>query len=127
MACQKTCFGHPPVLSHDIDVDNHPPIKRHAYCVNLTKRSLLKKEVAYLLENRLAVPSSSEWSSPCLLVPKTDQTSRFCTDIGKVNSVTEADSYPLPRMEDCVDRVGSTTFFTKLDLLKDYWEVPLTP
>ncbi|KAI2644852.1 Retrovirus-related Pol polyprotein from transposon 17.6 [Labeo rohita] len=33
----------------------------------------------------------------------------------------------LPRMEDCVDRVGSATFVTKLDLLKGYWQVPLTP
>ncbi|XP_049912636.1 uncharacterized protein LOC126397732 [Epinephelus moara] len=115
------------VLSHDVDVENHPPIKQHAYRANPTKRSLLENEVEYLLENGLAVPSSSAWSSPCLLVPKSDRTPRFCTDYRKVNNVTKADSYPLPRMEDCVDRVGSATYVTKLDLLKGYWQVPLTP
>lgn len=40
--------------------------------------------------------------------------------------MTKPDSYPLPRMEDCVDRVGSAKFVTKLDLLKGYWQVPLT-
>lgn len=115
------------VLFHDIDVGNHFPIKQHAYRVNPTKRALFQQEVTYLLEHGLAVPSCSAWSSPCLLVPKADKTPRFCTDFRKVNSVTKPDSYPLPRMEDCVDRVGSAKFVTKLDLLKGYWQVPLTP
>lgn len=37
------------------------------------------------------------------------------------------DCYPLPRMEDCVDSIGSARFVSKLDLLKGYWQVPLTP
>lgn len=41
--------------------------------------------------------------------------------------MTKADSFPLPRIEDCVDRVGSSRYVTKLDLLKGYWQVPLTP
>uniref|UniRef100_A0A8C5DT92 Gypsy retrotransposon integrase-like protein 1 n=1 Tax=Gouania willdenowi TaxID=441366 RepID=A0A8C5DT92_GOUWI len=115
------------VLSHDIDVQGNLPIKQHAYRVNLTKRALMKSEVSYLLEHGLAVPSVSAWSSPCVLVPKPDKTARFCNDYRKVNAVTKPDSYPLPRMEDCIDRVGSARYVTKLDLLKGYWQVPLTP
>ena len=114
------------VLCHDVDVGKHVPIKQHAYRVNPVKRAIFKKEVDYLLENGLAIPSSSPWSSPCLLVPKSDGSQRFCTDYRKVNNVTKPDSYPLPRMEDCVDRVGAAKFVTKLDLLKGYWQVPLT-
>uniref|UniRef100_A0A8C7Y6R4 Gypsy retrotransposon integrase-like protein 1 n=1 Tax=Oryzias sinensis TaxID=183150 RepID=A0A8C7Y6R4_9TELE len=114
-------------ISHDIDVGEHFPIRQHAYPVNPTKRALLQQEVKYLLENRLATTSSSSWTSPCLLVPKPDKTVRFCTDFRKVNQITKPDSYPLPRMEDCVDRVGSARFVTKLDLLKGYWQDPLTP
>lgn len=68
----------------------------------------------------------SAWSSPCLLVPKSDLSVRFCTDYRKVNAVTKPDSFPLPRMEDCIDRVGPARFVTKLDLLKGYWQIPLT-
>ena len=32
----------------------------------------------------------------------------------------------MPRMEDCVDRIGNAKFVSKLDLLKGYWQVPLT-
>ncbi len=114
------------VLKHDIDVCDHPPIKQSAYRVNPSKRKVMEEEVNYLVENGLAVPSSSAWSSPCLLVPKSDGTQRFCTDYRKVNAVTKPDSFPLPLMEDCIDKVGSARFVTKLDLLKGYWQVPLT-
>ena len=79
-----------------------------------------------MLENDLIEASSSEWSSPCVLVPKPDGTYRFCTDFRQVNKVTKSDSYPIPRVDDCVDRVGDAKFVSKLDLLKGYWQVPLT-
>lgn len=115
------------VLQHDIVVNGARPIKQHAYRVNAVKKSIMRQEVSYLLENDLAKPSCSPWSSPCLLVPKPDGTFRFCTDFRKVNAVTVPDSYPLPRMEDCIDNIGSARFVTKLDMLKGYWQVPLTP
>ena len=114
------------VLKHDIDVGTSAPIKQHPYRVNPAKRNLLKKEVDYMLSNNIAEHSSSPWSSPCLLVLKSDESHRFCTDYRRVNAVTIPDSYPLPRMDDCVDRVGSARFVTKLDLLKGYWQVQLT-
>ncbi|KAL1249464.1 hypothetical protein QQF64_020469 [Cirrhinus molitorella] len=113
-------------MRHDIDVQNAKPIKQHAYRVNAVKRAVMKKETDYLVENGLARYSCSSWSSPCLLVNKPDGSVRFCMDYRRVNAVTVPDSYPLPRMEDCVDSIGSAKFVSKLDLLKGYWQVPLT-
>ncbi|KAK7918866.1 hypothetical protein WMY93_010150 [Mugilogobius chulae] len=115
------------VLHHDIDVGDNAPIKQHPYRVNPDKRQRLQSQVDYMTSHGIAEPSSSPWSSPCLLAIKSDGSDRFCTDFRKVNSVTKPDSHPLPRMDDCVDRVGSAIFVTKLDLLKGYWQVPLTP
>ncbi len=114
------------VLQHDIDVGDAQPIKQHPYRLNPKKRELMKAEVEYLCQNNFASPSQSAWSLPCL-VPKSDSSVRFCTDYRKVNAVTKPDSFPLPHMEDCIDRVGPAKFVTKLDLLKGYWQVPLTP
>ena len=114
------------VIEHDIDVGSAQSIKQHAYRVNPTKRAVLRQEVAYLLKHGLAEPTFSAWSSPCLLVSKPDGTYRFCTDYRKLNSVTKPDCFPLPRVDDCVDRVGAATFVSKFDLLKGYWQVPLT-
>lgn len=69
-----------------------------------------------MLNNGIAEPSSSSWSSPCLIADKSDGSDRFCIDYRKVNDVTKPDCYPLPRVEHCVDNVGSAKFVTKLDL-----------
>ncbi len=113
-------------LEHDIDVGDAEPIRQHFYRVSPNKFQHLKAEVQYMLDNDIARPSFSSWASPCLLVNKSDGTYRFCTDYRKINKVTKPDSFPLPRMEDCVDRVGSAKFVSKFDLLKGYWQVPLT-
>ena len=80
-----------------------------------------------MLKNDIIEPSQSNWSSPCLLVPKSDRTYRFCTDYRKVNAVTKSESYPILIVEDCIDRIGSAQYVSKIDLLKGYWQVPLTP
>lgn len=50
--------------------------------------------------------------------PKVDLTLRFCTDYQKVNRATKPDSFPLPRVEDCIDRVATACYVSKIDLLK---------
>ena len=83
-------------------------------------------EMPYLLDHGFIIPSSSSWSSPSIHVPKSDQIPHFCNDYHKVNTVTKPDSFLLPLMDDLIDRVGSAKYMTKLDLLKGYWQVPLT-
>lgn len=43
-----------------------------------------------------------------------------------MNAVSKTDAFPIPRVDDCVDKVGQAKFLTKVDLLKGYWCVPLT-
>ncbi len=63
----------------------HRPIKQHVYRVNPTKQAIMQQEVEYLLQNGIAVPSSSAWSFPSLLEPKLDQSPRFCNDYWKLS------------------------------------------
>jgi hypothetical protein len=114
------------VVNHDVDVGSANPIKQHPYRVSPVKREKLREEVKFMMQNELIEPCHSEWSSPCILVPKTDGSYRFCTDYRKVNSVTKTDSFPIPRMDDCIDKVGNAKYVTKLDLMKGYWQIPLT-
>ena len=113
-------------IIHDVDVGDAQPIKQHPYRLNPQKEEYLKNEVQYLLDNDFIEPSQSNWSSPCLLVPKPDQSYRMCTDFRKLNSVTKTDTFPIPRIDDCIDKVGKAKYVTKLDLLKGFYQVPLT-
>ena len=113
-------------ITHDVDIGDAPPIKQHPYRLNPIKQQHLDEEIKYLLENDFIEPSQSSWSSPCLLVPKPDGSYRMCTDYRKLNNVTKADTYPIPGMDDCVDKIGTAKYVSKFDLLKGFWQIPLT-
>jgi len=102
------------LMEHDVDVGGVKPITQRFYRVSPEKRKILDSEVDYMLENGLAVPCTSSWSSPCLLVSKPDYTFRPCTDFRKINAVTKPDSFPLPRVDDCVDQVATVAYLGKV-------------
>ena len=114
------------LIEHDVDVGDSAPIKQHPYRVSPMKKELLNKEVQYMLKNNIIEESQSNWSSPCILVPKHDGGFRFCTDFRKVNDKTKSDSFPIPRIADCIDQIGNAKFVSTFDMLKGYWQVPLT-
>ena len=114
------------LIEHDVDVGDSTTIKQHPYRVSPMKNELLDKEVQYMLQNDIIEESQSNWSSPCILVPKHDGGFRFCTDFRKVNDKTKSDSFPIPRITDCIDQIGNAKFVSTFDMLKGYWQVPLT-
>lgn len=115
------------VMQHDVELlPGTKPIRQVPYRIHPQKRQQMKEEVDYLLQTGLAVPSSSPWASPCILVPKEGGQLRLCTDYRRVNAVTVPDSYPIPRIDDLVDSIGKSKFISKIDLLKGYYQVRLT-
>ena len=93
-------------IYHDEDMEGSNPIKHHTYGMNPMKLQYLRKEIQYLLDNDFIQPSQSDWRSPSILVPKPNGTFHMCTDYRKVNSVTKTDSFPVPRLDDCIDNIG---------------------
>ena len=55
---------------------------------------------------------TSPSSSPVVLLPKKDGSLRFCIDYKKLNSATKKDVYPLLRIDDILDALGETCYFT---------------
>ena len=82
------------------------------------KKELLDKEVQYTLKNYIIKESQSNWSSPCILIPKHEAGFQFCTDFGKVNDKTKSDFFPISRITDCIDQIGNAIFVTTFDMLK---------
>lgn len=67
--------------------------------------------------------SSSLWASPVVLAQKKDGTYRFCVDYRKLNFVTCKDAYPLPWIDETLEALGGSRWFSTLDLLTGYWQV----
>eukprot|EP00775_Hariotina_reticulata_P004793 gene4792-biopygen6544 len=80
------------------------------------------------LEKRLLEPSSSPYGAPVLFVRKPRSTAlRMCCDYRALNKLTVKDRYPLPRIEDLLDRLRGAKVFSSLDLQSGYNQLLIAP
>ena len=59
-------------------------------------------------------------------MPKPDRTYRMCTDYRKVYNLSKTDTFPITRIDDYIDKIGNSKYITKFDILKGFWQIPLT-
>ncbi len=79
-------------------------------------------EIERMLTMGVIELSCSEWASPIVLVPKSDSSLHFCVEYQRLSASTVRDSYPLPRMDECIDSLGDATKFNALDCNSGYWQ-----
>ncbi len=114
------------LMTHSIKLKaDVQPVQLRPYRMNVRMQEILRGEIEQMLKDGLIVESESEWSSPVLMVPKPDTTVRTCVDYRKVNDLSVVGNFPMPRVEDLVDKVGKAQFLTKIDLTKGFWQIPL--
>jgi hypothetical protein len=134
--CSNDVFEDTPrrttLITHHINLrEGSKPVAVAPYRLNPEKATKVKQEIQEMLKLRIIVPAESLWASPIMVVPKPERGNgvgtliRICTDYRRVNALTVADRFPLPPVEDLIDKVGRTTFMTKFDMTKGYWQVPL--
>ncbi|CAG4965494.1 unnamed protein product [Colias eurytheme] len=78
-----------------------------------------------LLSKGIIRESESEFSSPILLVKKKGGSDRMCVDFRALNANTVKDRYPLPLIDDHIDRLGKLKFFTSLDMATGFHQIPM--
>ncbi len=85
----------------------------------------LKKQVAELLLKGYIEPSTSPYGAPVLFVRKKDGSLRMCVDYRALNKITIKNKYPLPRIDDLLDKLNGSTCFSSIDLKSGYYQIPI--
>jgi hypothetical protein len=120
-------FGKTNVITHSIDTGDATPIKQRFYRTSYKNQEFIKEEIDRLLKSGLIQPSKSQWTSPVVVVEKKNGKKRLCVDYRKLNSVTKKNNYPLPRIDDMLETLEGSRWFTSLDLASGFWQVELDP
>ena len=111
-------LGDTNLITHKIDLGGANPVKARPNRINQSARAMLEKHVDTMLKHNVIEESpGSLWFPPVVLVLKPNQKDyRFCLVMRNVNKVTTIDSYPLPRIDDTLDALNGSKFFSSLDL-----------
>jgi hypothetical protein len=116
-------IGHTHLLKHRIELSDEKPFKIRHRRIPPLMYDEVKKHLRQMLETGIIRPSCSPWASPVVLVRKKDGTLRFCLDFRELNKRTIRDAYALPRIEETLDAISGSEWFSCLDLKSGYWQV----
>ena len=99
--------------------------KDRARRIPLCDLPIVKEQVGEMLKINIIQESTSPFNSNILLVKKDDGSKRFVLDFKNLNKNTKQDSYPLPNVEEMLEKMHGYEYFTQLDLAAGYWAIPL--
>ena len=122
--------GLPPAREVDHKIDLIPgakPPHRAPYRMSPEGLDELKQQLRDLTEKGYIQPSVSPFGAPVLFVPKKDGGVRMCVDYRALNKVTVHNRYPLPRIDELLDRLQGSRYFTKIDLRSGYYQIRMHP
>jgi deoxyuridine 5'-triphosphate nucleotidohydrolase len=118
-------LGRSNIIKHEIHTGNESPIKQRPYRATLPDQQFISEEIKRMLDANIIRPSTSPWASPIVVVSKKNGKKRFCVDYRKVNAITRKDAYPLPRIDEMMDSLGSAHWFSSMDLTSGYWQIEM--
>jgi hypothetical protein len=126
--------------------DQCKPVVDHQRRLTHAMREVVKKEVIKLLDARIIYPvPHSEWVSPVhcvrkkggLTVVKNEKDElipqrtvlgwRMCIDYRKLNKATKKDHFPLPFIDEMLERLANHAYFCFLDGYSGFMQIPIHP
>ncbi|PVD36422.1 hypothetical protein C0Q70_03405 [Pomacea canaliculata] len=110
---------------HSITLTDNVIVNIKQYPLPFTSERIVKEEVEKMLALGIIEQSSSPFASPVVIVRKKDGSTRFCIDFRELNKVTRFDAEPIPDVELLFSQLQGKNYFTKIDLAKGYWQIPM--
>ena len=113
------------MAEHVIELLDTEPFKERFRRIAPPLVEEVREHIQEMLDGGAICPSQSPWCNAIVLVRKKDGGLRFYIDFRRLNSRTKKDAYPLPRMQETMESMVGTHFFSTMDLKSDFWQVKM--
>ena len=122
-------LGSTTVYQHKIETRDEIPVRSRHYRLSKDMKDLVKKEIDEMLKHNIIEPSTTEWTSPIVMVKKKTGGYRMAAHLRQLNNQCKPVHFPLPRPEDIFDTIGQAkaNYMSILDCFSGYWQIPLDP
>ncbi|KAM8939644.1 uncharacterized protein RCH25_053348 [Pelodytes ibericus] len=114
--------GYTPLATPRVETSGQLPMRQTPYRIPEAVREHMRQEINEMLQLGVIEPSDSPWASPVVLVLKRDGTTRFCMYYRRLNEKTVSDAYPMPRIDELLDRMARGQYLTTIDLCNAVWD-----
>lgn len=119
-------------IKHQIRTTDEIPIYTKSYRYPYVHREEVQSQIKKMLDQNIIRESQSPWNAPIWIVPKKQDASgrkkwRVVVDFRKLNEKTIDDRYPLPNINDILDKLGRCQYFTTLDLASGFHQIEMHP
>ena len=112
-------------FKHRIDLTNDIPFKQKHRRIPPSMFNEVRDHLQQLLDAGIIRKSYSPWASNIVLVRKHDNSLRMCVDFRMLNQRTVKDSYSLPRVEEILDALSGSKYFTVLDMKSGFHQIDI--
>ena len=112
-------------VEHLLPLTDNIPFKIGPYRNSRYEDDAIWPELEELLKKHFIEKSTSQYASPLILVPKKDGKVRLCIDYRRLNAKTVKEIYPMPRIDETLDRLQGAKIFSSLDMKSGYHQVPV--
>ncbi|XP_049318244.1 uncharacterized protein LOC125780300, partial [Bactrocera dorsalis] len=109
----------------EIVLTDEIPVYQRPRRLPIDDRSFVDKQIEDWLKEGIIQPSSSNYASPVVVVPKKDGNRRLCCDYRQLNKKIVRDNFPMVVMDDVLDSLQEGRVFTTLDLSNGFFHVPV--
>ena len=118
-------LGKTALIKHRIQLTDQMPFKEHYWHIRLLMYNNVRVHIQEMLDISTIHKSQSLWASTVVLVQKKDGGLRFCIDLRKLNSRNVKDAYLLPQIDETLDSLQGSQWFSSLNLKSGYWQVKM--
>ena len=119
-------IGFTDIMEHDIELLDHEPFKERFHRIAPPLVEEVRQHIQEMLDGGAIHPSQSPWCNAVVLVRKKDGCLRFCIDFWRLSAKTKKDSYPLPRMQETMESMVGTWYFSCMNLKSGFWQVKMS-
>ncbi|XP_038207042.1 uncharacterized protein LOC119828829 [Zerene cesonia] len=123
---------HTTALDHKIQTSTDVPVHTKSYRFPECHKKEVETQIEKMLDQGIIEPSRSPWSSPIWVVPKKADSLgrpqwRVVIDYRKLNNITIGETYPIPQINEILDQLGKSKYFSTLDLCSGFHQILMSP
>ena len=117
----------PSPISMKLILTDEIPIFHRPRRISYEDQHVVENQIKEWLADGIIQHSTSEYSSPIVLVSKKYGTKRLCCDYCKLNEKIIGDNFPMALIDDILHKLQAAKVYTTLDLRNCFFHVPADP